>query len=359
MPREAIEQSLALILLCVATLTAGCGRSGGGNTPAALPLEKVGSEIKRNADKQIVDITFRLNKATDANFKDVSKLRHVRQLTIMECSGITDAGLEQIAKLPELEVLRISHAPISDAGVARLAGLKKLRVLWLQHTNATGSGLAKLVDLPLETLHLAGPKLTARGLAALPRFVFLTELRLNARQLDLKELPSLMPLTKLERLDIAYVRVDDGSIAKFAGLPHLKVPVFDDDHLTDAGLAKLAHSTALVELDLSRSKVSDDGLKLLDRHTRLRKLTLAPGHTDAALVNLAALSGLEQLDARPSKVGGAQLPALAGLKRLKLVDMNEKYVKGEGRKGAQELHKSLPNCQILAWNLSGGSSREL
>jgi hypothetical protein len=340
--------------------SAGCSDSLDvqSSQPEQPAWDKLGREIARDADDAITDITFRFDAVTDEDFQDVSKLARVESVTIQECSGLSDKALEQIATLPKLRRLRIRQVPFTDKGVAALKNTQTLRELWLQHTELTGAGLEALAELPLETLHLGGAKLTDEGLACLPRFESLTDLQVNAGQLHLNGFPSLLPLEKLRRLDLAKVRVDDDAIARFAGLP-LTILVFDDDRLTDAGLERLSACTELEELHLSHSQVTDDGLQVLRAHTKLKKLSLGPQHTDSGVAHLRSLEGLEALNATASQVSGATLPQLAGLRHLSEIDLNVKRVTSAGRQGAKTLRESLPECAIFAWNMGAGSATEL
>jgi len=57
---------------------------------------------------------------------------------------VTDAGLECLAELRELQVLDLEGTRVTDAGLAHLAGLKGLRKLDLRGTRVTDAGVADL-----------------------------------------------------------------------------------------------------------------------------------------------------------------------------------------------------------------------
>ncbi len=68
---------------------------------------------------------------------------------------VSDAGLAQIAAMPNLVRLHLERTSISDAGLARLASLAELEYLNLYGTDITDSGLAQLQILPkLKQLYL-------------------------------------------------------------------------------------------------------------------------------------------------------------------------------------------------------------
>jgi uncharacterized membrane protein len=83
-------------------------------------------------------------------------------------TGLTDAGLKVLARMPNLEHLDLRATAVGDAGVRELAGLKKLETLSLYGTGVTDAGLEPLRELPsLRRLYVGGTKVTAGGLDAL------------------------------------------------------------------------------------------------------------------------------------------------------------------------------------------------
>ena len=82
--------------------------------------------------------------------------------------------MEHLVRLPGLESLILWQTRITDAGLERLLGLSRLRALDLRGTDVTDAGLALLEPLgargelrSLETVHLDGTRVTARGVARL------------------------------------------------------------------------------------------------------------------------------------------------------------------------------------------------
>ena len=83
-------------------------------------------------------------------------------------TGITDAGLKVLAKMPNLERLDLRGTAVGDEGVRALAGLNKLETLSLYGTGVTDAGLKALQGLPsLRRLYVGGTPVTEPGLDAL------------------------------------------------------------------------------------------------------------------------------------------------------------------------------------------------
>ncbi|CAN5207910.1 ribonuclease inhibitor [soil metagenome] len=60
---------------------------------------------------------------------------------------VSDAGLAEIAKMRNLERLRLEKTSVSDDGIGSLAGLEKLEYLNLYGTKVTNAGIQKLAEL--------------------------------------------------------------------------------------------------------------------------------------------------------------------------------------------------------------------
>src|SRR5262249_41382448 len=56
---------------------------------------------------------------------------------VLRESGITDAGLKEVARLANLHHLGLYNTPVTDVGMKELAGLKNLRTLDLGFTKVT------------------------------------------------------------------------------------------------------------------------------------------------------------------------------------------------------------------------------
>jgi hypothetical protein len=83
-------------------------------------------------------------------------------------TGITDAGLKVLGRMPNLEHLDLRGTAVGDAGVEVLAPLHNLQTLGLYGTAVTDAALPALQRLPaLRRLYVGGTRVTAPGLAIL------------------------------------------------------------------------------------------------------------------------------------------------------------------------------------------------
>lgn len=85
-------------------------------------------------------------------------------------TGVSDAGLRVLGRMPNLQHLDLRGTAIGDAGLAALAPLRNLQTLGLYGTAVTDAGLPALQRLPgLRRLYVGGTKVTAAGVASLGR----------------------------------------------------------------------------------------------------------------------------------------------------------------------------------------------
>lgn len=89
---------------------------------------------------------------TDASLKHLTGLQKLTHLNLCwpdqkHGGKISDAGLEEVAKLTSLETLDLRATQITDAGLAKLLELPKLKTLELANTAITDAGLLSLQKL--------------------------------------------------------------------------------------------------------------------------------------------------------------------------------------------------------------------
>jgi Leucine-rich repeat (LRR) protein len=135
-----------------------------------------------------------------AKFEGFTKLTRVSH----RGSSINDEGLKQLCEhLPNLENLSLAHAKFSDAGAPNLAKLTKLKGLELGASKATPQALTGIQKLPLEYLQLGegfeGPECIPliKGIATLKRLTLT-----NAAKFSDAELTTVAGLTQLEHLEL-------------------------------------------------------------------------------------------------------------------------------------------------------------
>ena len=80
---------------------------------------------------------------TDADVEPLKELTQLQELDL-EGTRVTDAGLEHLKGLTKLQSLFLVHMQITDAGLDHLKGLSNLRFLALEGTHVTDKGVKEL-----------------------------------------------------------------------------------------------------------------------------------------------------------------------------------------------------------------------
>lgn len=142
-------------------------------------------------------------------------------------SSIDDEGLMQLCThLPNLESISLAHAKFTDAGAPALAKLTKLKGLELG-AHATSAALKNILGLPLEYLQLGEGFSEPDCLAVIKPLATLKRLTLtDCRKLDDAGLKLAADLKQLEQLEVGSLELPDDRIpqlAQFAFLKELKV----------------------------------------------------------------------------------------------------------------------------------------
>ena len=244
---------------------------------------------------------------TGDGFHHLGGLEHLKYLDLSG-SGITNATLAEIARIRSIEILEMKKSEATDEGFASLAALASLKDLSITRCpNLTDSGAARMVEgMPrLRSLILTdGPKSLAATLATLARVhPDLVHLDISGTGATDDDLKAVAKLAKLEILFMDNTRITDEGLKHLSGLDSLRRLHLNSTKVTDAGLIHL-EKLPLVGLDLGGSLVTDAGMPTVARIITLRALGLArlPRLTDAGLVPLAPLRGVDYLDVSENQV---------------------------------------------------------
>jgi Leucine-rich repeat (LRR) protein len=111
------------------------------------------------------NLDFQPDNLTDAHLAALGRLQNLRELRIQPDAGaITRRGVESLAQLKQLKLLRLSNVTLLDEDLEALAGLELLATLDLSSTPITDQALDHVLRLPRVTeLILDGTQITGAG----------------------------------------------------------------------------------------------------------------------------------------------------------------------------------------------------
>ncbi len=127
---------------------------------------------------------------------------------------------------------------------------------------------------------------------------------------------------RLRELNLSRTQVTDEGLKQLAGMAKLQVLDLSDTAITDAGIGHLKGLPALARLLLAKTKITDAGLSTLTTLPKLRELDVnGTAVTDAGMATVAKITALRVLSANNTKVTSAgveSLHSLTGLEQLRL-----------------------------------------
>jgi hypothetical protein len=208
----------------------------------------------------------------------------VRAALKMNFAGepIGDAGLAELRRVATLQELDLSRTKITDAAAPHLAALRELRIVNLSGTALTDAALPHLVALPnLRELHLGGTAVTDAGAESLAKMPALEELWLPAG-VTTAGLTALAQSKSLREVAVPVDRIDDDMLRTLHQLGRL--PLLERVRC-DYGEPRT--SEHVVGIILDGTKVTDEGLKLLNAYPKLEFVNARNSPvTDAGLTEL-------------------------------------------------------------------------
>ena len=181
----------------------------------------------------------------------------------------------------------------------------------------------------------------------LKRLPKIRELILCESELSDKGLSLIKYCAQLQTLDISSTKISDEGLASLKNLPKLTEVMLSYDDITDHGLVNLQECMQIEKLELQGTKISDAGLQHLSKLTHLKKLGLGKNSiTDAGLVHLDNLDQLECLSLDSTDITDSGFEFLKQLKNLKTLVLSNTKIGDQGLAHLEE----LPNIENIYLN---------
>nr|XP_020475406.1 uncharacterized protein LOC109971480 [Monopterus albus]XP_020475407.1 uncharacterized protein LOC109971480 [Monopterus albus] len=237
---------------------------------------------------------LRLLSIKQTKVEDISALAELSSLQTLNLDGtdVAERSLKYLATLPALSSLSLAGIPVVDGNHALqiISGLKLTHLTLPGRHSVNDSGLSFLSGLSLlSELDLTDyTQVTDQGVKQLCSMTRLKKLSLGNTQVTDVGLPSLCGLRELQELCLDRTAVTSNGVAELiACLPHLQVLGLASTQVGDTVVRRgLIRCTQLVKLNLSRTRITDNGLK------HLKLMHLAQVNLDGTGVTLAGIANL-------------------------------------------------------------------
>jgi hypothetical protein len=190
------------------------------------------------------------------------------------------------------------------------------------------------------------------------RFLRQSDLHLERSNATNNQLILLRWMPNLEWMDISNTRVSDDGLQYLEG-HRLRYLNLSSTQVTDAGIAHLTKLASLHSLDLSHTHISDRGLSSLKDIPGLASVNLTDTQvTDIGLVDLAMVPQLEWLDLVNTRVSDAGMKDIRQMNRLRYLNLSSTKISDAGLSELKAL-TTLRDLLLLEVNVSPEALREL
>ncbi|HSI12406.1 MAG TPA: G protein-coupled receptor LGR4 [Chthoniobacter sp.] len=205
----------------------------------------------------------------------IGQITSLKKLSFTNNGKLTDAGMEKLAGLTNLESFNFVGTQITGRAYAKCTNWSKVTRVSHRGSSIDDEGIKELCDhLPnLESISLAHAKFTDAGAPNLAKLKKLKGLELGAHATS-------AALQNLNSLPLEYLQLGEGfsgtdSIVAIKGIPTLKrVTLTDCKKLDDAGLKAAADLKQLEQLELGSLELPDERLPQLQAFAHLKELKL-------------------------------------------------------------------------------------
>jgi len=216
-------------------------------------------------------------KFNDEWMPHIAKLTNLKMLRFVNNGKLTDAGMEQLAGLKNLENFSFVGTAITGNAYAKFDGFTKLIRVSHRGSSIHDEGLKQLCEhLPnLENISLAHARFTDAGAPNLAKLTKLKGLELGASKATPQALASIL------KLPLEYLQLGEGfespeCIPMIKGIPTLKrLTLTNAAKFSDADLTAVAGLTQLEHLEL-KVPLPDERLPLLKDFAFLKSMRLVP-----------------------------------------------------------------------------------
>jgi hypothetical protein len=290
--------------------------------PAIKALKPLGARIWADSADARGHVYMVALEGSEIDDAQAALLASFHELRALEIAGpkITPEGLRPLLKLPRLRELRLAGAVVTEehlALVARVSAIERLELYAPSFERGIGAS--------------ADPPLTGAAMARLGGLTNLKDLSLGLGCVGRDVVREAAKHKTIQRLWLDR-SVTPEAVAELRPLSNLKLLYV---HVPSVpALAEIGQLTSLEKLDVG-SIWTDESLEKIQRLTNLRSLYVSlygknPRVTDAGMVFVGRLAGLEKLALSGARVGDAGVARLVGLAKLEELHLNHTKVTGAG-----------------------------
>jgi len=271
-------------------------------------IASLGGKVERGAKGNIVAVNLRGSWVSDVELIDIARLPKLERLDLSH-TRITDEGMLNLKPATGIRELNLYYAElVTDQGMSAIRNWTMLRRLNVRGTRVANGTLEILSHLPhVEALDIANTQVTDNGLDLLIALTGLKELAIGrTRSGGEMDLSFLRMMTSLTALDLSGAR----PVPPDMGGRRRQAPVTPP--IPPKTIEALAELKNLRTLRMGFSGISASDLKTLRVLANIEKLGLeeCPRVDDAAVAELAQWKSLKYVDLQATHTSPAAVDTL-------------------------------------------------
>jgi Leucine-rich repeat (LRR) protein len=271
-------------------------------------IAELGGKVQRDAAGNVVAVNLRGTWVDDVEMIDIARLPNLQRLDLSH-TRITDEGMLHLKPASQIEDLDLYYAEwITDQGMTAIRNWNKLKRLNMRGTRISNGTLEIVSHMPqLEALDISNSQITDNGMDMLITLTNLKELSLGQGRVSAADLGFLRVLTTLTSLDIGGAKPTPPDMGGNRQVRRDPAPT-----LPENTIKAMAELNELRVLRMGYTGVSGGDLKALSVLQNVEKLGLqeCPRVDDAALAELVYWKSLKYLDLQDTKVTEQGVAAL-------------------------------------------------
>ncbi|HET6249097.1 MAG TPA: hypothetical protein VFE47_15485 [Tepidisphaeraceae bacterium] len=219
-------------------------------------------------------LSLQTDNVENAQANGLGSLAALAELQDISLAGwnLRDKDIAELKVFLSLTSVRIKGRHIDDDGFANLIPLKKLRLIDVSHSGVSDQSMTLLRSFPdLIDLDVSSTHITDNAMPPICMLKNLRSLSLAYTRVHDTNINQIAAMKELRLLNLSGTACTDAAIREIAKLPNLTV-LMAPEQMTNAGLESLL-STKVTSLDLSFTKITDDGVSALSRMSEIEELS--------------------------------------------------------------------------------------
>jgi len=240
-----------------------------------LAPELNGSGFRYLAPAKLARLIIKKGKLSDSCLKNLVELKDLKSIELLDCEGVTNAGIESLSALP-LEHLSVPSCKLSNEALKSIVQFKNLRnVDFAGNRKIDAATLAQFASNPnMRTLSLSTEQLDARCYDKLASIKTLQTLFLSGdQQIAATELMKLRDLPELTRISFSGNCISPETLKLVLQFPLVNRVELSGLSFGDGHMAALAGGN-LRQIGLENTGVTEKGMAHILTLPKLQRVTL-------------------------------------------------------------------------------------